>query len=156
MTRKVGRTLTATLSFNPSGGGTGPGYVRSLTVNGAMIPSTQTDFPVLLVLLTLCSNRYPMVDMSYGNLTALILASIQNVNKTTKLKWEVERYNPVTGEIVAHVKNASVAGGTVFDVGYGDSSITTDQSDTVENVWTNSFRSIYHLKDGTTLSVSRR
>ena len=70
------------------------------------------------------------------------------------MKWEVDRYNASTGEFVAWVKIPSVSSSidTLFYLKYGDVTVTTDQSDPV-NVWTNSYLSVNHLGNGTTLSL---
>ncbi len=71
---------------------------------------------------------------------------------TTKLKWEVERYDGTTGRLIAWVKIPSVSSSTdtVFYLMYGDSSITTDQSDPL-NTWESNFKGVYHLGDGSTV-----
>src|SRR6185436_8619340 len=51
------------------------------------------------------------------------------------------------------VKVSSLSSSTTpFVLAYGDSGITTDGSSTT--TWSNSFVHVYHLKDGTTLSVA--
>ena len=74
---------------------------------------------------------------------------------STKLKWEIDSYNPVTGQLNAWVKipTLSSTSDTSFYLLYGDPSITTDQSDPV-NTWDSNFKAIYHLRDGTTLTAS--
>ena len=72
----------------------------------------------------------------------------------SKLSWEVEKYDATTGEIIAWVKipvlSATVA--TVIYMSYGDPSITTDQS-SATGTWNSNYLGVYHLPDGTTLSV---
>jgi hypothetical protein len=72
---------------------------------------------------------------------------------TTKLKWEVEKYNGTVGQLIAWVKIPSVSSSTdtVFYLMYGDSAINTNQSDPL-NTWDSNFKGVYHLRDGTTLS----
>lgn len=129
-------------------------YYRSLTVNHAQVPSTQTDFPVLVsitdaTLKTVANGghvqRSDGFDIGFYSDSAL----------TTKLKWEMEFYDPANGIVVAWVKIASLssASDTVFYMGYGDPAITTDQSDKA-NTWSNNFISVYHLGDGSTLSMT--
>jgi hypothetical protein len=141
--------LGATLSFNLISGGI---VTRTITINSGQVPSTQTNFPVLVNVidptLKSVSNGGHVVRTD-----GFDIGFYSDVGLTTKLKWEVERYDPVAGELVAHVKIASLASGSVFYFSYGSTVITTDQSDPV-NVWTNSFLGVYHLKDGTTLNVN--
>ncbi len=74
---------------------------------------------------------------------------------TTKLKWEVEKYDGVTGNLIAWVKIPSVSSSsdTVFYLMYGDSTINTDQSDP-PNTWDSNFKSVWHLGNGSTLSLN--
>src|SRR5205823_1120398 len=71
---------------------------------------------------------------------------------STKLKWEVEKYDGTTGQLIAWVKIPSVSSSTdtVFYLMYGDSSINTDQSDP-PNTWESNFKGVYHLGDGSTV-----
>ncbi len=129
-------------------------FSRTLTINHLQVPSTQTDFPVLV---NFTNSTFKSISNGghVHRTDGFDIGFYSDSGLTTKLKWEIERYTPSTGEIVAWVKIASVssASDTVFYMGYGDPSITTDQSDPV-NVWTNSFLGVYHLKDGTTLNVN--
>ena len=69
---------------------------------------------------------------------------------TIKLKWEVEKYDGTTGNLIAWVKIPSVSSSsdTVFYLIYGDSSINTDQSDPA-NTWDSNFKAAYHLREAT-------
>ena len=71
----------------------------------------------------------------------------------TKLKWQVEKYDGTTGNLIAWVKIPSVSSSsdTVFYLMYGNSSINTDQSDP-PNTWDANFKGVWHLRDGITLS----
>ena len=67
---------------------------------------------------------------------------------TTKLKWEVEKYDGVTGNLIAWVKIPSVSSSTdtVFYLMYGNSAINTDQSDP-PNTWDSNFKGVWHMAD---------
>ncbi len=128
-------------------------YSRSITVNGGQVPSTQTNFPMLV------SGTYTYLK-TVGN-----GGKVQNANgydvgfytgsdcSTGKMAWETERYIATTGEVVYHVNVASISNGTVFYMCYGDSSITTDQSN-ASGTWNSSYVAVYHLPDGTTLTAN--
>jgi hypothetical protein len=133
--------------------GGGIAYYRSLTVDHTLVPSTQTDFPVL-VSITDATLKTIANGGRVANSNGYDIGFYSDSAGTTPLKWEIERYNASTGEVVAWVKIASVSSSVdaVFYLRYGDSSITTDHSDPV-NVWTNNYAAVYHLRDGTTLSV---
>lgn len=126
-------------------------YCRSITIDHTKVPGTLTDFPVLV------SGTY-----SY-------LATVANGGKVqnssgydvrfygtsdcsgTALKWETETYTAASGLVNYWVKVASVSSSTdtVFSVRYGESGITTDQSDK-NNVWDSDFKGVWHLKETTT------
>ena len=65
-----------------------------------------------------------------------------------KLKWEVEKYDGTTGNLIAWVKIPSLSSSsdTVFYLMYGDSSINTDQSDP-PNTWDSNFKGVWHMND---------
>lgn len=131
-----------------------PRFSRTLTVDHLQVPSTQTDFPIL-VSFTDATFKTISNGGHVRNASGYDIGFYSNPNGSTKLKWEMEFYDAVNGIIVAWVKISSISSvsDTVFYMFYGDSSITTNQSDPI-NVWTNSFLGVYHLKDGTTLSVA--
>ena len=63
-----------------------------------------------------------------------------------KLKWEVEKYDGTTGNLIAWVKIPSVSSSTdtVFYLMYGDSAINTNQSDP-PNTWDSNFKGVWHM-----------
>ena len=66
----------------------------------------------------------------------------------TKLKWQVEKYDGTTGNLIAWVKIPSVSSSsdTVFYLFYGDSSINTDQSDP-PNTWDANFKGVWSSEE---------
>lgn len=126
-------------------------YVRTLTIDHTQVPSTQTDFPILVNFTD--ATFKTVANGGHVNTTNAFTFSSDS-GGSSLLKWEVERYNASSGEIVAWVKVASVSSSsdTVFYLRYGGA-ITTDQSDAA-NVWTSSFQTVLHVKDGSTLSVA--
>ena len=129
------------------------GYYSPISVNSAQVPSTQTDFPVLV---SVTDARFKTVANS---------GHVQNANgydirpytssalSSAITGYELERYNATTGEVVMWVKVSSLSSSTTpIYLAYGDSGISTDGSSTT--TWSNSFLGVYHLKDGTTLNVN--
>ncbi len=129
-------------------------YYRTITVNHTLVGSTDsTNFPVLV------SGTYTYLK-TVGN-----GGKVQNANgydvgfytssdcSTGKMKWETEKYTASTGEVVYWVKVATLShiSDTVFYMCYGNSSISTDQSDAA-NTWDTNFTYVGHLADGTTLN----
>lgn len=146
-------TLGAEVNLSPMVGlfGIRTVFTRALTIDHLQVPSTQTDFPVLV---SFTDTTFKTVANGGHVAANNAFTFSSDSGGSSLLKWEVERYNPSTGEIIAWVKISSVSSvsDTLFYLRYG-STITTDQSDPA-NVWTNSFLGVYHLADGTTLNAN--
>lgn len=129
------------------------GYYSPISINSAQVPSTQTDFPVLV---NLTDARFKTVGNSghVQNSSGFDIRPYTDSGLGTAITgYELERYNATTGEVVMWVKVSSLSSSTTpFVLAYGDSGISTDGSS--NTTWSNSFLSVYHLKDGTTLSVA--
>lgn len=129
------------------------GYYSPVSINSAQVPSTQTDFPVLV---SVTDARFKTVANSghVQNSSGFDIRPYTNSTLTTAITgYELERFNGSTGEVVMWVKVSSLtSSSTPFVLAYGDATISTDGSSTT--TWSNSFISVYHLKDGTTLSVA--
>ncbi len=128
-------------------------WYSPISINSAQVPSTQTDFPVLV---SVTDARFKDVAHS-GHVNRSDGFDIRPYTDTTLgtaiTGYELERYTATTGEVVMWVKVSSLSSSTTpIVLGYGDTSITTDGSSST--TWSNSFVSVFHLKDGTTLSVS--
>lgn len=127
-------------------------YNRSLTVDYTLVPSTQTDFPMLV---NFTNNDFRTVGNG-GNVqhaSAYDVCFYSDAGLSSALFWEMESYNPVTGEVVAWVKIPSLSSSvdTVIYIGYGDSSISSFQS-TASSVWDSDYEGVWHLPNGTTLT----
>lgn len=137
--------------YAAAGGGGGSGQ-KTITIDHTKCGAADSsNFPMLF------SGTYTYLKTvgnggSVQNANGYDIGFYSDAGLTTKLKWEVERYVASTGEFIAWVKipTLSHTADTVIYLGYGDVSITTDQSDRT-NVWDSSYSAVYHLKDGTTL-----
>ena len=120
---------------------------RPLTIDHTKVPSTQSNFTVLVSLtdpaLKTVANGGHVV-----NANGYDIGFYADSGGTTKLKWEVEKYDGTTGNLIAWVKIPSVSSSTdtVFYLMYGDSSINTDQSDP-PNTWDSNFKGVWHMAD---------
>ncbi len=128
------------------------GYYSPISINSAQVPSTQTDFPVLV---SVTDARFKTVGNGghVQNSSGFDIRPYTNSGLGTAITgYDLERYNASTGEVVMWVKVSSLSSSTTpFVLAYGDSGITTDGSSTT--TWSNSFVNVYHLRDGTTLSL---
>lgn len=123
-----------------------------LTIDHLQVPSTQTDFTVLI---RFTDNRFKLIANGgkVANVNGYDIRPYSDIGLSSALTYELERYNGTTGEVVMWVKIPSVSSvsDTIFYLGYGNAALTTDGSS--PTTWSNSFNSVYHMKDGTTLSV---
>jgi hypothetical protein len=128
------------------------GYYSPISINSAQVPSTQTDFPVLV---SVTDARFKTVGNggNVQNASGFDIRPYSDSGITTAITgYQLERYNATTGEVVMWVKVGSLSSSTTpIYLAYGDSGISTDGSSTT--TWSNSFTDVYHVKDGTTLSV---
>jgi len=83
----------------------------------------------------------------------LIFAS--DADGVSPLNWEIEYYNPTTGQIVAWVKIATLDHSTdsVYYLLYNNSSVTTWQGN-INGTWDSDFIDVHHYGDGSSLSVA--
>jgi Domain of unknown function (DUF2341)/PQQ enzyme repeat len=120
---------------------------RSMTIDHTKVPSTQSNFTVLVsvtdaALKTVANGGH--VANAYG----YDIGFYADSGGTTKLKWEKEKYDGTTGDLIAWVEIPSISSSsdTVFYLMYGDSAINTDQSDP-PNTWDSNFKGVWHMND---------
>jgi Concanavalin A-like lectin/glucanases superfamily len=151
LSRRTGKALGGGLSFNPVVAGVS--FYTPFTIDHTKVPSTQTDFPVLL---SVTDARFKTVGNGghVQNSSGFDIRPYSDVGLTTALTYELERYNGATGEVVMWIKESSLSSSvdTVIYLKYGDASLTTDGSSSA--TWSNGFVDVYHLKDGTTLNTN--
>lgn len=123
--------------------------------------STLTNFPVLI------SASDPTLKstgnggfVTSGSGFDIVVAT--DATLATYVPWEVEFWDAANGIIVFWAQIPSVNGSgagsnTTFAVAWGNSAITTQQntgSFAPANVWDSSYKGVWHLPDGTTLSLA--
>jgi hypothetical protein len=113
----------------------------TFTSDTAKIPSTLTNFPVLI---NLSSDSDLAADAQDDGDDILFTSS----NGTTKLDHEIEKFDGSTGELVAWVEVPSLSTGTVIYMYYGNSGASNQQNAT--GTWDGNFKMVQHLKDLTT------
>ena len=129
-------------------------YRRTITIDHTKVPNTdQTNFPVLI------SGTYPYLATTAngGNVTnanGYDIIFTSDPSGTNLLAFERESYNASTGAVNFWVRIPTIyhAADTVFYMFYGNSSVTTDQSNKT-GVWDSNYIGVWHLPDGTTLSL---
>ncbi|HVS58348.1 MAG TPA: DUF2341 domain-containing protein [Candidatus Saccharimonadales bacterium] len=149
-----GGTAQSTVYYATPGTSGGYQYRQPITLNHSQVAggSDLSNFPVL-------------VSLTENDLkTAANGGKIQNSNGydiaftagdgVTPLPFEVEQYNATTGTLLAWVNVPTLGAGadTQVYMYYDNSSITTFQGN-VNATWNSNYSDIWHLPDGTTLSM---
>lgn len=128
-------------------------YYSPVTIDHTKVPSTQTNFPVLV---SLTDNRFKTIANGghVNNSSGFDIRPYSDSGLTTTLTYELERYTASTGELIMWVKIASLSSATdtVIYLGYGDTALISDGSSS--STWDSNFVGVYHLKNGTTLSLT--
>ncbi len=138
--------LTASRAFGAFG------YYAPVEIDHTLVPSDQTDFPVLISV-TDATLKTVFNGGHVENASGFDIRPYADTGCATPLTYELERYNATTGEVVMWVKMATLSS-TVNDkiyLAYGNTALSTDGSSTA--VWSNNFGAVWHLKNGTTLNL---
>ncbi|RZM19158.1 MAG: DUF2341 domain-containing protein, partial [Pedobacter sp.] len=143
-----------TITVNGAGGGSGGPYYRMITINRSQVSNAvQSQFPVLI------SGTYPYLRTTangglVGNNSGYDIRFTTDVQANNKLNWEVEKYNPATGELIAWVKvDVSPSADQIIYMHYGTPTITSFQGN-VNGTWNNNYAAVHHLVNGTSLSAT--
>ena len=138
---------SATITLSPTQcTASGYGYQRVIVIDHTKVPNTdQTNFPFLFNttdadLATIVNGGHVESTSGYD-----ILFST-DPNGLTKLDYEMEEYNPVTGQVVAWVRIPTLlhSTDTVLYAFYGNPNITGSQQNPT-GVWNRSYQAVYHL-----------
>ena len=128
---------------------------RTITINHSKVPNTdQANFPVLIsgtyADLATTANSGSVTNASGYDVIFTSDAAGANV-----LAFEQDSYSATTGQINYWIKIPSLSSSVdnVIFMFYGNSSVTTDQSNKTA-VWSNGYVGVWHLPNGTTLSTN--
>lgn len=130
-------------------------YNKTITVDHTKVPSTLTNFPMLFT----TTDANLKATGSGGSVTDaqgddIVLGTAAGCG--TPLSYNLERWVSTTGEVQMWVKIASLSS-TVDNVIYlcaGNAAITTFQGGSAGAAWDSDFVTVYHVSDGTTLSMA--
>jgi hypothetical protein len=150
--------------------GAGYSYVKKITIDHFMVPSSQTNFPWLLCFNGACAGgNTTLTDLKTVANSGLIQNTAANAISvtgpadlvfcpdttltSTPMKYETARYLATSGATEIYVQtNLSSSADTVFYMYYGNPGVSTTQQDL--SLWTDvSFAAVYHFPDGTTLGL---
>jgi RHS repeat-associated protein len=135
--------------------GNGYQYRQTIVLGHANVPNTdQVNFPVLI------SGVYPyLANVSNGGLVQsangydIVFSS--DPEGGNPLNYETGTYDPVTGTVNfwVSIPTLSHTTDTIIYLFYGNSSITSDQSNKTA-VWDANYVGVWHLPNGTTLTAN--
>lgn len=108
-----------------------------LTINAGQVPSTQTDFPLLI------NDVYS--DLVGAEEKELRFIEADNV----QLEYEIQEFDDSTGLLIAWFKKPLVNSGDIINI-YFDNSIATDEQN-APAVWSNGFEGVWHMNNETTI-----
>lgn len=124
-------------------------YYRTITVDKTKVSaSDKTDFTIGVIgtyaYLATIANGGNVTDASGND-----IVFFSDINLTTKLSYECERYIATTGEVIFWIKipTLSTSVDTVIYMAYGNGSITTFQGGARGDAWNSSYKVVLHLSD---------
>ncbi len=156
VTDNLNATATSDVTITVNTSSSSPNrYFRAITIDRTKVANTtQYNFPVLI------SGTYPFLKTTANggkvyNANGFDVTFTADIDGTVNLNWEIEKYNPATGEIVAWVKidALSPTADKVIYMYYSDPAINSFQGN-VTGTWNSAYASVYHLANGTTLSAA--
>lgn len=115
-------------------------YRRKVTIDRTKVLADLTDFPVLI---SIPSDEHLASNACSDGYDILFTGS----DGVTKLSHELEKYDSVTGQLVAWVKVPSLSSSfnTEICIYYGNVDAANQQN--VADVWSNGYQSVYHLNN---------
>lgn len=131
-------------------------HCSKLSVDHTLVPSTQTNFTVL-VSLTITNLKATGSGGSVTDAQGDDIVFTSDSACTTLLSWDpLESWTTTTGAIVAWVKIASLSSSvnTDFYICYGKAATTTFQGGSAGSAWDTNVRTILHLPNGSSLSLA--
>ena len=150
------QSASALVTLSPNGcAANGYGYERTIVIDHTKVPnSDQVNFPVLFnttdpLFATTTNGGHVTSSSGYD----IIFST--DPNGLTPLDYELEQYNPATGQVIAWIRvpDLSHTADTVIYMFYGNSAVTASQQNP-QGVWGNNYVAVYHLANGSTLSLS--
>ncbi len=134
----------------------GYSYCKVVTATAAMVSGSSdlTTYPLSVILTTAASNNVAdlktvanggLVNNSSGYDIGFYSSTTCSTTPGSKLNWEVESYDPASGDLIAHVNVTAVhtGGGTLISMYYGGA-YSSFQS-TASAVWNSNYKAVWHL-----------
>jgi len=131
-------------------------YCKKITIDHTKVEADLTGYPFLFSstdskFKTVANGgRIQNTALGGANGTVTVPADLvfsPNPDGSSKYDFEIEKYVPTTGELIAHIRlpAPSAVQDTVLYVAYGDPLVTTSQEN-VTAVWDANFKGVWHLQ----------
>jgi hypothetical protein len=121
-------------------------YYSPVTVDHTKVPSTQTNFPILI---SKTDTRLKTIGNGghVNNASGFDIRPYSDSALTTALTYELSVYDGSAGTVLMWVNIASLSSSadTVVYLGYGDTGLTTDGSST--STWDSNYMGVWHMQD---------
>lgn len=144
------------MSGGAAGGGGSFTAHKTLTIDHTKVgASNATNFP-MLVSETIAALKTTGNGGSVTNASGHDIVFSTDAAGTSLLSWEIVKYVPTTGEIVAFVKVPSISHtvDTVIYMPYGNAGITTFQGGSTGAAWNSGYKTVIHGGDGSSLVLT--
>ncbi len=125
--------------------------IITVTSNATLLPSTQTNFPVLY---SVTDNSLKTVGNGgqVQNANGYDIRFFSDSGLSSAIPFELESYDGSAGTVVFWATPASTSLGLVYYSGFGDAALNTNASST--STWNSDFKAVWHLADGSTLKLT--
>lgn len=118
---------------------------RIITVNAGQVPSTQSNFPVLVSITNDATLKSAANGGNVQSSSGTDIVFTSDAAGNSVIPYEQESYDPTTGTLKYWVQLSSISTGTTFYMFY-DKAGATDQSNKT-GVWDSNYKLIYHMAD---------
>lgn len=137
-----------------SGGGGAYTYNKTITIDHTKVAATLTNYPLYFTT-TAASLKATGSGGSVTDAQGDDIVFGTAAGCGTPLSYELERWVSTTGEVEFHILIPSLSSSvdTVIYLCAGNAAITSFQGGSTGAAWNSAYKGVYHIKDGTTLSL---
>ena len=119
-------------------------HKKQITINAAKVPSTQTNFPVLISITDIDLRD----DAQDDGDDICFTTNPDETNPANRLSHEIEYFDGVTtGKLVAWVKIPSLSGSSDTNIYMHYGNLTCSSMQDATGVWDSNFKGVWHLKE---------
>ena len=127
--------LLASVALTPAAASADALYSKTITINTGQVPSTQTNFPLLVSL----SGDADLMSHAQSDGSDIYFT---DESGNSQYDYEIENYDGTAGTLVAWVNVPSLSDGTSLKIWYGGSG---GASNNPNSVWDSHFKGVWHM-----------